>query len=192
MLTLALLVLVLLILNIGIFIIYRKWIQPKTESKSVRLVVRFIDGFLDFLWISQWLVILASFGFCIYAISAKGASQIPMMIGSINFFIRTLFFIIILYYVRKIVRSLIAGDPFVNVNWKRLRVVALFTMGYTGVDIFYKLLESIWLSQVYHRFLINNPISIRLEFFIIGLMILIVAEVFIIGTQMREDQSLTI
>ena len=97
-----------------------------------------------------------------------------------------------MYYARKSVSSLIAGDPFLKVNWKRLRIVALFAMGYTGVDIFYKLLQSILLSQIYHRFLINNPISIRLEFLIIGLIILIVAEVFRIGTQMREEQSLTV
>ena len=55
-----------------------------------------------------------------------------------------------------------------------------------------KILGSIWLSRAMGKPYMESPYSFRFEFIILGLMALVISEVFRIGVKMREEQALTI
>ncbi len=102
----------------------------------------------------------------------------------------------IIYLVRKIIRTLIDGNPFVKENGKRLRIAGV-------IVIIVPLL--LWIS----RLLIASPIiaSIKIEninltttgitdiLYIcigVGLFLIVLSEVFRIGTSLKEENDLTV
>jgi len=189
-------IIILLVLGIGIFILYRRRVRQKQENKPSRGIVRFMDAFLDFCWIMQWIVVLSILiGYFVVIFNKEVITDVagaPIFISAVSVFIRAVLFLFILFYLRQFVKTLLTGNPFLEANARRLRTIAFFTIGYTVLDVVSKLFQSYWISRAMEKPILNNPVSIRFEFIILGLMILVIAEVFRIGVGMREEQSLTI
>jgi hypothetical protein len=97
-----------------------------------------------------------------------------------------------MFFLRQFVKTLFAGNPFVEANARRLRYIAFFTIGYSIFEIVTQLFRSYWISRAVQKPALDASFSFRLDILVLGLMILVIAEVFRIGVGMREEQSLTI
>ncbi len=102
--------------------------------------------------------------------------------------------LIILYQLRKFFDTLVAGSPFVSENARRLRLIGLVIV---AVEIFRVLL--VFGQSLYLRAHIATiGISLRndprphLGVLFLGLVMLVIAEVFRRGTELHEEQQLTV
>jgi hypothetical protein len=102
--------------------------------------------------------------------------------------------LLVLYQLRKIFATLTAGSPFVSANAARIRLIG-------WIVIIGELVEEI-LQTVGQRIVIASfetqgvtfrwDIDLSLSTIMWGFVLLVLAEVFRLGVQMREDQELTV
>lgn len=121
-------------------------------------------------------------------------AQLLMLVASVPM---DLIVIAIIFLIRKIVRTAIGtdrseGDPFIRPNVKRLRIIAIILIATPLIGSWMKIAE----SELMFRSLSNiPPETTMLEYdlgspflcFGMGLMVLLIAEVFKAGIQLRED-----
>lgn len=109
-------------------------------------------------------------------------------------FIDTLFYIFIIYLLRKIFFSLKTGEFFVKQNGIYIKKIAYAVLGLTLIPAFLNYLINIWVKQT----LTIEGIIFKAQFefdygtVFLALLIFVIAEVFIRGTELKEDQDLTI
>ncbi|HYG40243.1 MAG TPA: DUF2975 domain-containing protein [Cytophagales bacterium] len=111
-------------------------------------------------------------------------------------FLSLIFFfsLTITYLVKKIFNTLTENTPFVPENAKRLKQIGFLIILYAPLKIAYDLVSH---SKATMNFLIDNaPIGTEFNFhfetIIAGLVILVIAEIFRIGTHLKEEQDLTV
>lgn len=100
----------------------------------------------------------------------------------------------IVFQIQKIFKTLAAGNPFILENAKRLKKISLFI--FSGV--FFQFIT----GSVMERLIVSNvkvegvvfsvKQSVNIGGILIGLMILVLAEIFRQGTLLKEEQDLTI
>lgn len=100
----------------------------------------------------------------------------------------------ITYLLRKIFDSLAQNKPFLMENTRRLRQIALLIILLSPFNLAKEVFTN-W--YVKHNFIlegsgIRTHVVIDLQTIFIGLVILIIAEIFRIGTQLKEEQDLTV
>lgn len=104
----------------------------------------------------------------------------------------------ILHHVRRFFGSIEAGDPFTADNASRLRLIAgalLVRAGFeTAVSVWMAFTVSRYLSVIVGLGGVGLNLGAAVDFWSLGLglMVLVIAEVFRIGTGMREDLEYTI
>lgn len=103
------------------------------------------------------------------------------------------FFILITYQVKCIFSSFAKNDPFVESNVPRMRSIGLTLVAYSLT----RLLYNIGLNQyLLVHFKWNNGIQLTAGFnssiFFIGLIIIVIAEIFKLGTSLENEQKLMI
>ncbi|HSK95916.1 MAG TPA: DUF2975 domain-containing protein [Euzebyales bacterium] len=102
--------------------------------------------------------------------------------------------LVVLHQLRGLVATLSAGTPFVLANARRLRVVGLAVIGSELATVGVKLALSLWAT---HNLTVQG-LTIRWEFrphiavLLLGALILLIAEVFRVGTRLQQDHDLTI
>jgi hypothetical protein len=109
-------------------------------------------------------------------------------------FLYTLIYIIIIYLLRKIFFSLKTGLFFVKQNGIYIRKIAFAVLGITLIPAILNLFINIYVKKT----LIIEGIIFKAQFefdygtAFLALLIFVIAEVFIRGTELKEDQALTI
>jgi len=103
-------------------------------------------------------------------------------------------FLYFLKQFREIIQTVESGDPFVFENARRVRIIGLLILvgGFVG-----GLLETaggIWADSMFvtEGFDLSTQIGLDFSTLISGLSIIVLSEIFRYGTQMREEQSLTV
>ena len=124
----------------------------------------------------------------------EGISRTYLLVGLATAALLAVFAAIVLRKLRAVFRTLKEGEPFVPANVGRIRFV--------GVAVLItELARAMWVfwNSVYLRWHLDlEGIRLRSEFdlhgltILGGLLVLVIAEVFRVGVQIKEDQELTI
>ena len=103
------------------------------------------------------------------------------------------FFLILatLYNLRKIFRSLRAGEPFAYANFARLQKIGLFVMLFAVVEFGESLFNRYLLEQHFSNFGkdYTAKLSFGIDLILIGLVILVIAEIFRHGYQLKTENE---
>jgi hypothetical protein len=100
----------------------------------------------------------------------------------------------ILYMLRRMLSSLRGGSPFIRVNGKRLRWIGAAVIGLGLAKAAFTIPANLFLTArldipgIHPKYLVG----IDGEYILIGLLILVLAEIFRVGAEMREEQELTV
>ncbi len=100
----------------------------------------------------------------------------------------------VVYQLRKIFRTLAAGDPFVRENASRIRFIGLVIVCMELFETLLVLGFSYYLRTVLDISSISLQSDFRLspEILFLGFVFVVIAEVFRRGAEMREEQALTV
>jgi hypothetical protein len=100
----------------------------------------------------------------------------------------------VLHQLRRIVATMSAGTPFVEANARRLRFVGLTVIVYELVTVCMKLALSLWAARniAVRGLTVRWVFNPRIEVLLFGALILLIAEVFRVGTRLQHDHDLTI
>ena len=109
-------------------------------------------------------------------------------------FIDTLFYILIVFLLRKIFYSLKTGEFFVKQNGIYIKKIAYAVLGLTLIPAFLNYLINIYIKQSLSIEGIIFKANFEFDYgtVFLALLIFVIAEVFIKGTELKEDQDLTI
>ena len=97
----------------------------------------------------------------------------------------------IVYNLRKIFRSLRAGEPFAYVNFARLQKIGFFVLSFALLDFGKSLFNRYLLDQnfLYHGKFYSAKLSIGIDVILIGLVILVLAEIFRHGYKLKTENE---
>ena len=100
-------------------------------------------------------------------------------------------FLSIVYNLRKIFRSLRAGEPFAYVNFSNLRQIGLFVLLFALVDFGLSLFNRYLLQQHFldHGKNYTAKLSFGFDVILIGLVILVLAEIFRHGYKLKTENE---
>jgi hypothetical protein len=109
-------------------------------------------------------------------------------------FLDTLIYIIIIYFLRKIFFSLKTGVFFVKQNGIYIKKIAFAVLGITLIPAILNLFINIYVKKTLHIEGIVFKAQFEFDYgtVFLALLIFVIAEVFIRGTELKEDQDLTI
>ncbi|MEO0796229.1 MAG: DUF2975 domain-containing protein [Verrucomicrobiota bacterium] len=95
---------------------------------------------------------------------------------------------------REIVKTAEAGDPFISINAKRLRILGFLTIGFSILGGIYEIVVGVIVNNMFRPegFILVSQYQLDLATLVAGLCILALSEVFRQGAVMREEQALTI
>ena len=116
----------------------------------------------------------------------------------VPFFILNLIFsgliLWVVYSLWKIVQSVRQKNPFTTINGKRLRIIAFSMVGIELIRGLADLTKMLYLEPRLHfeTILIRSDISISFHVIVAGLVILVIAEAFRIGVEIKEEQEFTV
>ncbi len=102
--------------------------------------------------------------------------------------------LVILFQLRKIIRTLAAGDPFVRSNARRIQLIGLVVIGLEILKTLINLLFSLYLKGNFEIEGLGLATSFRpgLGVMFVGLLVVVLGEVFRLGAEMQEEQALTV
>lgn len=102
--------------------------------------------------------------------------------------IRIAVFLVVVAQLRKICATLLAGDPFVSVNAKRMRVIWIIV----GISEIVRLIFPFLAALINPDASGDIEIHVRLYVWFLVLALMVLAEIFAEGTRLRQEQKLTI
>ena len=106
--------------------------------------------------------------------------------------VATFFLILaIIYNLRKIFRSLRAGEPFAYENFARLQKIGLFVLSFAVLDFGRSLFNRYLLSQHFSNYGKDYKVKLDLgiDIILIGLLILVFAEIFRHGYKLKTENE---
>ena len=115
-----------------------------------------------------------------------------LMIVALVVVLSTFYLILaIVYNLRKIFRSLRAGEPFAYANFARLRKIGYFVILFSVVEFGKSLFNRYLLQQHFweHGKDYNARLSFGIDMILIGLVILVVAEIFRHGYELKTENE---
>ena len=105
----------------------------------------------------------------------------------------TTFFLIlaIIYNLRKIFRSLRAAEPFAYENFARLQKIGLFVISFAVLDLGRGLFNRYLLSKHFqdHGNSYKGRLSLEIDMLLVGLLILVFAEIFRHGYKLKSENE---
>ena len=112
---------------------------------------------------------------------------VALVLVSVTFFL----ILGIIYNLRKIFRSLRAGEPFAYENFARLRRIAYFVLSFAVLDLGRSLFNRYLLSQHFwdHGKTYSGRFSIGIDVILVGLVILVFAEIFRHGYKLKTENE---
>jgi len=121
------------------------------------------------------------------------AQLTPLLIAFALVIVSATFFLIlaIVYNLRKIFRSLRAGEPFAYENFARLRKIGVFVLLFAVLGLGKSLFNRYLLSQHfwYHGKTYSGRLSLGIDVILIGLVILVFAEIFRHGYKLKTENE---
>ena len=117
----------------------------------------------------------------------------PLLIFVALFLVVVTFFLIlaIVYNLRKIFRSLRAGEPFAYANFARLQKIGYFVLSFAIIDFGKSLFNRYLLQQHFLDYGKNYTakLSFGIDMILIGLVILVLAEIFRHGYKLKTENE---
>ena len=100
----------------------------------------------------------------------------------------------LIYVLWKIVQSVQQKNPFIVLNGRRLRIIAFSMIGIELSQGLANLIKMLYLEPrlQFETIIIQSKIHVSFHVIVAGLVILVIAEAFRIGEEMKEEQELTI
>ncbi len=132
---------------------------------------------------------------------AKGLFQIdrpvPKTLMVVFFLLNLIVYALILWVVFslwKIVQSVRQKNPFIVLNGRRLRVIAFSMIGVELIQGLANLIKILYLEPRlnFDTIIVHSRIHVSFHVIIAGLVILVIAEAFRIGAELKEEQELTV
>jgi hypothetical protein len=171
--------------------------SPTVEANSYHPspLVKIIFGLVNTIWflgIAAVIVQLIYYPYFILTPPRLRGSLIALILFSITMIVSSLIFLWIVWHLRKLIQSIRAGSPFLHQNPGRIRKIGYATLLWAPVNriaafLFFK-------SATYQiAFPIKSTLGLPfLEMVFLGLMILVIAEVFDRGAKLQHEQDLTV
>lgn len=181
----------------------------ETNTKRLDLIIKFID-------IALVIIVLSTLFSFYYAIEeakrfidvtktfddSERNHSTKVVMGAINYVnvvkvvVARVFYALLLIYIRKVVKSILRGELFKEELAHKIRKIGVFILYFGGLLMFFNL---IYILAAYNK---HNPwafkggimmaIAIFENYVLMGLIIFGMAEVFVSGRKIREEQDLTI
>ena len=100
----------------------------------------------------------------------------------------------VIYVLWKIVQSVQQKNPFIVLNGRRLRIIAFSMIGIELSQGLANLIKMLYLEPrlQFETIIIQSKIHVSFHVIVAGLVILVIAEAFRIGVEMKEEQELTV
>jgi len=100
----------------------------------------------------------------------------------------------VIYVLWKIVQSVQQKNPFIVLNGRRLRIIAFSMIGIELSQGLANLIKMLYLAPrlQFETIIIQSKIHVSFHVIVAGLVILVIAEAFRIGVEMKEEQELTV
>lgn len=100
----------------------------------------------------------------------------------------------VIYVLWKIVQSVKQKNPFIVLNGRRLRIIAFSMIGIELSQGLANLIKMLYLEPrlQFETIIIQSKIHVSFHVIVAGLVILVIAEAFRIGVEMKEEQELTV
>ena len=100
----------------------------------------------------------------------------------------------VIYVLWKIVQSVKQKNPFIVLNGRRLRIIAFSMIGIELSQGLANLIKMLYLAPrlQFETIIIQSKIYVSFHVIVAGLVILVIAEAFRIGVEMKEEQELTV
>jgi len=125
-------------------------------------------------------------------IQSSGDSIQMKTVISLSSFLNSLIFVMIIFYIRKIIRSIKAKSPFEAANVQRIKKIAWAVFVLIPVDILGKILIQGFDKIFSSTHFIDLVWGGFFKLLFIGLGILVIAKVFESGIELQKEKSLTI
>ena len=112
---------------------------------------------------------------------------VALVLVSVTFFL----ILAIIYNLRKIFRSLRAGEPFAYENFARLRRIGYFVLSFAVLDLGRSLFNRYLLGQHFwdHGKSYSGRFSLGIDVILVGLVILVFAEIFRHGYKLKTENE---
>ena len=169
--------------------------EPEADSYHPSLLVKIIFALVNAIWIlgiAAVIVQLVYYPYFIVTPPRLRGSLIALILFCITMIVSSLIFLWIVWHLRKLIRSIKAGSPFFHQNPGRIRKIGYATLLWAPVNgiaafLFFKSAT----SQVAYPVKDLSALPF-LEMIFLGLMILVIAEVFDRGAKLQHEQDLTV
>jgi len=156
--------------------------------------VRAFSLMVDIIWIFAvvGLVLALVMGFIIIAKSGGFKSVVIQTGISLAGFFNSIIFVLIIFYLRKILRSIKAKSPFEVANVQRIKNIAYAVFVLIPIDILGKILIKGFDSAFSSANFVDLVWNGFFKLFLIGLGILVIGKVFESGLELQKERNLTI
>ena len=102
------------------------------------------------------------------------------------------FLILITYQLKQIFSSFEKNEPFMEINIKRIRKIGIILIAYTVAQLLYNIAVNQYLVSHFNWDNTQLTYSINLIALFTGVTMIVIAEIFKLGTFLEEEQKLTI
>ncbi|MDP6339178.1 MAG: DUF2975 domain-containing protein [Candidatus Marinimicrobia bacterium] len=132
---------------------------------------------------------------------AKGLFQIdrpvPKTLMVVFFLLNLIFFGLILWVIHSlwmIVQSVRQKNPFIVLNGRRLHIIAFSMIGIELIQGLANLIKMLYLEPRlnFETIIVHSKIHVSIHVIIAGLVILVIAEAFRIGVELKEEHHFTV
>ncbi len=168
--------------------------MKENKKKEPSSYVGAFSLMVDIIWIIVvvGLVLTLVIGFVMIAQSGEDKSIMSRIGISLSGFLNSAVFVLIIFYLRKILRSIKAKSPFETANVQRIKKIAYAVFVLIPIDILGKILiqgfDAIFSSGYFIGLIWDGLFKLLL----IGLGILVIAKVFKSGLELQQEKNLTI
>ncbi len=178
--------------------------EDNIDASPSRATV-FLQGLITFFWwgaLAMLLMFILAFVCSVLAMADiahlkaqlfNDAEPLHVMVTSLSMIIGMSVFLIILKQLKKICQTLVAGDPFVPDNAKRLRVIWIAV----AVGEIFRLVSGMVVSFMMGTSSLEKQnmevaVDLRISVWFLVFAFIIFAEVFREGARLRQEQKLTV
>ncbi len=164
----------------------------KFEKKSCLITVtsKLVSFAFIFVIIISVLLLIVTFNFIKSISSTSHQLNEIDIFNSIEPFIRSIYTIIILYYLNKIFKNFKSDNFFSLANIKNIRIIGYIVLLYSALISFHSLYQHFVIFTT--TSMISLPFALKWEGFFIGLIIFVISEAFKKGEKIQVEQDLTI
>jgi hypothetical protein len=161
-----------------------RYLGKKSVSSSLKL-------FVDIIWYFSLITIIPNVIGVFYVVTSLSSENI---LFHIIFEITFIAFLLIVYELRKIFKSLTIKEPFITENVRRFRIIGVSII-FIGIFDFIYNINKYGINGFYILHMDAQGFSSRcgvLIYVFLGIMALVLAEIFKSAIEMKEENNLTI